>query len=824
ESNDSFIPPRILNAKNLRTFFVYPYPNPRPNLDIKLLHHLTCLRTVNLARVAIETLPNEVGSLIHLRYLDLSKTKLVELPESVCNLRNLQTLKLTSCKNLRRLPEGLRKLVNLRHLELLYTAALECLPKGIEELRCLQTLSMFVMSEEGCQLRELSNLNNLCGSLTITNIRGGGSKESKNLKSKEHIRKLQLDFVKEDYEGKKDDDGSAIELFEPHPNLEVLVVWYYGGSKFPNLMEFQSSSIMLCRLQITECRNLEILPPWANLESLQCLLLTGLDSMSPMGLFNGLEASSTTVAYPNLKELAIEDMKHWEEWVMETSSEDINVMPLLRDLYIYDCPILKSVPHQILSQSLRKLFIKDCPKLAISCLPPLLEELISDGDADIKLLHHLTCLRTVDLSYVAIETLPNEVGSLIHLRYLDLSKTKLVELPESVCNLRNLQTLKLTSCKNLRRLPEGLRKLVNLRHLELNYTDALECLPKGIEELRCLQTLSKFVMSEEGCQLRELSNLNNLRGSLAIAKIRGGGSKESINLKSKEHICTLALEFVKEDYEGKRDDDGSAIELFEPHPNLEELVVWYYGGSKFPNWMEFQSSSIMLRRLQISECRNLEILPPLESLQYLYLEGLDSMSPMGLFNGLEASSTTVAYPNLKKLIIMDMKHWEEWVMEISSKNITVMPRLRDLHIYDCPILKLVPHQILSQSVRKLFIKDCPELAISCLPPLLEELILDGDAGSLSRSVPFNDNTSLKVMYIQNSPHSTLPQGLSQLKALQTLKIVDCNSLTCISEELQHLTSLRELYITRCPILGPRCEKDVGKDWSIMSRIPSIYIS
>ncbi|KAF6146027.1 hypothetical protein GIB67_033386 [Kingdonia uniflora] len=277
ESNDSFIPPPILNAKNLRTFFVWVYPNPRPNLDIKLLHHLTCLRTLDLSCVAIETLPNEVGSLIHLRYLDLSETKLVELPESVCNLRNLQTLKLTSCKNLSRLPEGLRKLVNLRHLELLYTDALECLPKGIEELRCLQTLSMFVMSEEGCQLRELSNLNSLCGSLTITNIRGGGSKESINLKSKEHLCCLGLEFV--EYEGKRDDDGSAIELFEPHPNLEELVVWYYGGSKFPNWMEFQSSSIMLRRLQITECRNLEILPPWANLESLQCLSLRGLDSM-----------------------------------------------------------------------------------------------------------------------------------------------------------------------------------------------------------------------------------------------------------------------------------------------------------------------------------------------------------------------------------------------------------------------------------------------------------------------------------------------------------------------------------------------------------------
>ncbi|KAF6176876.1 hypothetical protein GIB67_007974 [Kingdonia uniflora] len=234
----------------------------------------------------------------------------------------------------------------------------------------------------------------------------------------------------------------------------------------------------------------------------------------------------------------------------------------------------------------------------------------------------------------------------------------------------------------------------------------------------------------------------------------------------------------------------------------------------------------MLRRLHISECRNLEVLPSwakLESLQSLYLHGLDSMSPMGLFNGLEASSTTVAYPNLKELIIREMKHWEEWVMETSSEDINVMPLLRDLHIYDCPVLKSMPHQILSQSVKILFIRDCPELIISWLPPLLEELTLDGDAGSLSRTLPFKNNTSLKFMYIQNSPHSILPQGLSQLKALQTLNILECNSLTCIPEELQHVTSLQKLVIVGCPMLGSRCEKDVGEDWSIISHISNIYI-
>lgn len=51
---------------------------------------------------------------MHLRYLDLSfNRKIIQLPESICGLRNLITFKLVGCAELIRLP---KKMANLRSL------------------------------------------------------------------------------------------------------------------------------------------------------------------------------------------------------------------------------------------------------------------------------------------------------------------------------------------------------------------------------------------------------------------------------------------------------------------------------------------------------------------------------------------------------------------------------------------------------------------------------------------------------------------------------------------------------------------------------------
>ncbi|XLU44240.1 hypothetical protein S245_039054, partial [Arachis hypogaea] len=71
-----------------------------------------CLRVLSFHK--LDVLPDSIGESIHLRYLNLSSTDINRLPESLCNLYNLQTLILYGCTKLTMLPINMHNLVNLR--------------------------------------------------------------------------------------------------------------------------------------------------------------------------------------------------------------------------------------------------------------------------------------------------------------------------------------------------------------------------------------------------------------------------------------------------------------------------------------------------------------------------------------------------------------------------------------------------------------------------------------------------------------------------------------------------------------------------------------
>ncbi|KAH8495325.1 hypothetical protein H0E87_018491 [Populus deltoides] len=94
-------------------------------------------------RGEIECLPDELGDLIHLRYLGLYGSNLNELPGTLGNLKRLQTLDIRWCRQLRKLPIQILHIQQLRHL-LMSDSINDCeirVPKGIGTLVNLHTLS-----------------------------------------------------------------------------------------------------------------------------------------------------------------------------------------------------------------------------------------------------------------------------------------------------------------------------------------------------------------------------------------------------------------------------------------------------------------------------------------------------------------------------------------------------------------------------------------------------------------------------------------------------------------------------------------------------------
>ncbi|KAJ0837137.1 putative leucine-rich repeat domain superfamily [Helianthus annuus] len=98
------------------------------------------LRTLDLKNTAIEELPEDLGQLECLEYLDLGFTKVKHLPGSICVLKHLKTLSLFDCELLEKLPEDIGQLQSLEELDLRYCPKLKEIPNNICELKCLKTL------------------------------------------------------------------------------------------------------------------------------------------------------------------------------------------------------------------------------------------------------------------------------------------------------------------------------------------------------------------------------------------------------------------------------------------------------------------------------------------------------------------------------------------------------------------------------------------------------------------------------------------------------------------------------------------------------------
>ncbi|KAJ0860635.1 putative P-loop containing nucleoside triphosphate hydrolase, leucine-rich repeat domain superfamily [Helianthus annuus] len=399
------------------------------------------------SKILVDLLP-QLPLLRHLRYLNLSKTNIKELPENVGNLYNLQTLIVSGCKSLTNLPKSFFKLKRLRHFDIRNTPLLKKLPLGIGELKSLQTLTRIIIGgNSGFAITELKGLKDLQGEISIEGLN--------KVQSSMHAREANLSFKGINKLELKWDDGSASETLEKevlnelkprNDKLKMLEVEFYEGMEFPNWVGDPSFN-RLVHVSLRACRKCTSLPPLGRL--------------------------------PSLEILRFEDMSSWEVW--STNSEA--VFPCLRELEIKNCPNLIDVSLEALP-SLRVLTIYKCCE---GVLRSLVRAASSTTKIEIGFILGLTdeVWRGVIENLGAVEEL--SIQDCDEIRYLWESDAEASKV------LVNLKELEVSECKKMVSLGEKEEDedniesnlLSSLRKLVIDSCESMErvCCPNSIESL-----------------------------------------------------------------------------------------------------------------------------------------------------------------------------------------------------------------------------------------------------------------------------------------------------------------------------------------------------
>ena len=301
--------------------------------------------------------------LIHLRYLDLSHTLINKLPSSTCFLYNLQTLLLSSCTNLTELPEKIVILTKLRHLNVSETK-LEEMPPKFGNLASLQLLTDFVVCKNGnsgSYISELGKFSYLRSTLSISKLENvveaeDGSKAE--LKGKKYLKELVFKWTTATT---TDHVYEVLNKLQPHENLKKLTIENYGGTAFPNWLGNAIFSNMVV-LRLNNCKYCTSVPPLGQLSSLQELLITKMERLERLE-DNQFYGTGKTGFQPfrSLKTLKFKELPRWRHWIHSAHGDED--FPSLQELQIQQCPqFIGSLPRYPSSTNRE---ISGCPRFEV---------------------------------------------------------------------------------------------------------------------------------------------------------------------------------------------------------------------------------------------------------------------------------------------------------------------------------------------------------------------------------------------------------------------------------------------------------------------------
>nr|QRD80871.1 Rp1-D21-CM4-10 [Zea mays] len=708
----------ICKLYHLRTIIcIDPLMDGPSDIFDGMLRNQRKLRVLSLSFYNSSKLPESIGELKHLRYLNLIRTLVSELPTSLCTLYHLQLLWLNHM--VENLPDKLCNLRKLRHLGAYSSYANDsvnetpiCQILNIGKLTSLQHIYVFyVQKKQGYELRQMKDLNELGGSLIVKNlenvIRKDEAVESK-LYLKSRLKELALEWSSENGMDAMD----ILEGLRPPPQLSKLTIEGYRSDTYPGWLLERSYFENLESFQLSNCSLLEGLPPDTEL------------------LRNCSRLRINFV--PNLKELS-------------------NLPAGLTDLSIGWCPLLMFITNNELGQhDLRENIIMKAADLASKLA--LMWEVDSGKEVRrvlfedyVSLIRLMTLMMDDDISkhlqIIGSVLVPEEredkeniikAWLFCHEQRIRFIYGRAMEMPLVLPS--GLCELSLSSCSITdEALAICLGGLTSLRTLQLKYNMALTTLPSE-KVFEHLTKLDRLVVS--GCLC--LKSLGGLRAAPSLScfncwdcpslELARGAELMPLNLASNLSIlgCILAADsFIN----GLPHLKHLSIDVCRCSPSLsighltslESLCL-----NGLPDLCFVEGlSSLHLKRLSLVDVANLtaKCISPFRVQESLTVSSSVLLNHMLMAEGftappnltlLDCKEPSVSFEEPANLSSVKHLHFSCCETESLPRNLKSVSSLESLSIERCPNIASLPD--LPSSLQRITILNCPVLMKNCQEP------------------------------------------------------------------------------------------------------------
>uniref|UniRef100_A0A0D9XCD4 NB-ARC domain-containing protein n=1 Tax=Leersia perrieri TaxID=77586 RepID=A0A0D9XCD4_9ORYZ len=329
------------------------------NLEGCLMHspHLKYLRILDVSSSDQIKLDKSVGVLHHLCYIGMCQR---EVPEAICKMYKLQTLRNTYPFEMIFLPRNVTALSNLHHLVLPREFPFT-IPSGIHRLTKLQSLSTFAVANAGSGAATLDEINTLQGELCIMdlqNITHDRILETKSANlTKKTLTRLELMWNPLPSYKSIPHDEAVLDSLQPHNRIQQLVVSGFRGLNFSPWLG-DRSLFCLQELELCKCYYSDRLPPLGQLPNLKQLKLMSLWKLRSIGLeFYG----DCKAPFQCLETFILQNLVAWEEWWLPENHEHC-VFPRLLMIDIRGSHKLALLPLSNL-HGLEAITVSSCSKL-----------------------------------------------------------------------------------------------------------------------------------------------------------------------------------------------------------------------------------------------------------------------------------------------------------------------------------------------------------------------------------------------------------------------------------------------------------------------------